>query len=117
MGGHYTFQAAACDRFDAAVAFYGLLRTPDGWKGPGHTVDPLAVAAEMAPTLAIFGSVDPWTPAADIGALRDAWSARSDCEIVVVEGGDHGFVHDPERDIHRPEDAAACWAKALAWMS
>ncbi len=30
MGGYYTFKAAAADRFDAAVAFYGMLRTPDG---------------------------------------------------------------------------------------
>ena len=51
----------------------------------------------MCPTLAIFGSADPWTPAADIDALRAAWSDRPDCEIVVVEGADHGFVHDPDR--------------------
>jgi len=117
MGGHYTFKAAASERFDAAVAFYGMLRTPDDWRGPGHTIEPLAVAAHMCPTLAIFGSIDQWTPAADIDALRSAWQGRSDCEIVMIEGADHGFVHDPERDVHRTEDAAACWAKAIAWMS
>jgi carboxymethylenebutenolidase len=117
MGGHYTFKAAAGDRFDAAVSFYGMLRTPDAWKGPGHTIEPLDVAAAMCPTLAIFGSADPWTPAADIEALRAAWSGRTDCEIVVVEGADHGFVHDPDRPVHRAEDAAACWDRAIAWMS
>jgi carboxymethylenebutenolidase len=116
MGGHYAFKAAAGDRFDAAVAFYGMLRTPDAWTGPGHSIEPLAVAGEMCPTLAIFGSADPWTPAADIDALRAAWSARPDCEIVVVEGGDHGFVHDPDRDVHRADDAAACWDRAIAWV-
>ena len=60
----------------------------------------------MCPTLAIFGSIDPWTPAADIDALRTAWQGRADCEIVVIEGADHGFVHDPERDVHRADDAA-----------
>ena len=35
MGGYYTFKAAATGRFDAAVAFYGMLRTPEGWRGPG----------------------------------------------------------------------------------
>ena len=60
----------------------------------------------MCPTLAIFGSVDPWTPAADIEALRAAWSGRPDCEIVVIEGADHGFVHDPDRPVHRADDAA-----------
>jgi carboxymethylenebutenolidase len=117
MGGHYTFKAAASDRFDAAVAFYGMLRTPADWQGPGHTIEPLAVADRMCPTLAVFGSIDQWTPADDIDALRTAWRNRSDCEIVMVEGGDHGFVHDPERDVHRAEDAAACWAKAIAWVS
>jgi carboxymethylenebutenolidase len=116
MGGHYVFKAAAGDRFDAAVAFYGMLRTPDGWDGPGHRIEPLAMAAGMCPTLTIFGSIDPWTPAADIDALRAAWSGRDDCEIVVVDDADHGFVHDPDRPIHRAADAAACWQRALTWV-
>ena len=68
----------------------------------------------MAPTLAFFGSTDPCTPAADIDALRAAWSGRTDCEIVVVEGAEHGFVHDPDRDVHRADDAAQAWEHALA---
>ena len=116
MGGHYAFKAAAGDRFDAAVAFYGMLRTPDAWAGPGHSIDPLGVAGAMCPTLAIFGSADPWTPAADIEALRNAWSSRTDCEIIVIEGADHGFVHDPDRDVHRADDAAACWDRVIAWV-
>ncbi len=116
MGGHYVFKAASTERFDAAVAFYGMLRTPEAWAGPGHRIEPLAVAAEMVPTLAIFGTDDPWTPAADIDALRSAWSARPDCEIVLVEGGEHGFVHDPDRPVHRPDDAARCWQHALDWL-
>ena len=116
MGGHYAFKAAAIDRFDAAVAFYGMVRTPDAWRGPGHRIDPIAVAAEMAPTLAYFGAKDPWTPAADIDAFRAAWSGRSDCEIVVVDEADHGFVHDPDRDVHRADDAAHAWEHALHWI-
>jgi carboxymethylenebutenolidase len=116
MGGHYVFKAASTDRFDAAVAFYGMLRTPDGWGSPGHRIEPLAVAAEMVPTLAIFGTADPWTPADDIALLREAWKDRPDCEIVLVEGADHGFVHDPERPAHRADDAARCWQRAVEWM-
>jgi carboxymethylenebutenolidase len=116
MGGHYTFKAAAIDRFDAAVSFYGMVRTPEAWRGPGHRIDPLSVAAEMAPTLAFFGSNDPWTPHADIEALRAAWSGRADCEIVVVEGAEHGFVHDPDRDVHRADDAASAWERTLQWI-
>jgi carboxymethylenebutenolidase len=116
MGGHYVFKAAADDRFDAAVSFYGMVRTPDGWQGPGHRIEPLEVAAQMAPTLAYFGSNDPYTPAADIEALREAWRGRTDCEIVVVEGAQHGFVHDPDRDVHRADEAAQAWERALQWV-
>jgi carboxymethylenebutenolidase len=116
MGGHYTFKAAAGDRFDAAVAFYGMLTTPDGWKGPGHTIEPLEVAADMCPTLAIFGSADSFVPMAEVDALRAAWANRPDCEIIVIEGADHGFVHDPDRPVHRAADAAELWDRAIAWI-
>ncbi len=117
MGGHYVFKAASLDRFDTAVAFYGMVRAPEAWNGPGHRIEPLAVAADMVPTLAYFGSNDPYTPAADIEALRSAWADRPDCEIVVVEGAEHGFVHVPDREAHRPEDAARAWERALQWMA
>jgi len=116
MGGHYVFKAASTDRFDSAVAFYGMVRTPEGWNGPGHRIDVLAVASKMVPTLAFFGTADPLTPAAEIDALRDAWRDRPDCEIVVVEGAEHAFVHDPERPVHRPDDAAAAWQRTLEWV-
>jgi carboxymethylenebutenolidase len=116
IGGYYTFKAAAGDRFDRAVAFYGMLRTPENWRGAGHQ-DPLATAADVCPTLAIFGSADGMTPADDIAALREAWANRSDCEIVVVEGAEHGFVHDPERPAHRADDAAKLWQRAIEWMT
>jgi carboxymethylenebutenolidase len=116
IGGYYTFKAAAGDRFDRAVAFYGMLRTPDNWKGAGHT-DPLDLVADVCPTLAIFGSNDGMTPANDIDALRTRWSSRDDCEIVVVDGAEHGFVHDPDRPAHRADDAAAMWHKAITWMT
>jgi carboxymethylenebutenolidase len=116
IGGYYTFKAAASGTFDRAVSFYGMLRTPEHWQGPGHT-DPLDLVADAGPTLAIFGANDTFTPAADISALREKWANRSDCEIVVVEGAEHGFVHDPERPAHRADDAAQCWDRAVTWMT
>ncbi len=116
MGGHYVLKAASIERFDAAVSFYGMVRAPEAWAGPGHRIEPLAVAAEMAPTLAFFGSDDPFTPADDIEALRSAWTDRTDCEIVVVQGAEHGFVHDPDRDVHRADDAAHAWDRTVAWL-
>ena len=116
MGGFYTLKAAATGRFDRAVAFYGMIRPPETWAGPGQG-SPLDTAADVCPTLAIFGSADTMTPPGDIEALRAAWSGRNDCEIVVVEGAEHGFVHDPDRPAHRADDAAALWTRAIAWLS
>jgi carboxymethylenebutenolidase len=116
MGGLYALEAAATDRFDRAVAFYGMIRLPDAWNTSGRR-SPLDTAADVCPTLAIFGSIDTMTPPDDIAALRAAWAGRDDCEIVVVEGADHGFVHDPDRPAHRADDAAALWTRAMAWLS
>ena len=116
IGGYFTFKAAASDRFDRAVAFYGMLRTPEYWWGAGLR-DPLDLAADVCPTLAIFGSADAFTPPEDIEALRNAWANRPDCEIIVVEGAEHGFVHDPDRPAHRAEDAAKVWQRAIDWMT
>ena len=115
MGGMYTLKAAATGTFARAVPFYGMIRVPDDWRGPGQR-DALDTAARVCPTLAIFGGKDPWTPADDIDALRVAWRDRDDCEIVVYPDADHGFVHAPERPAHRPEDARDAWQRALAFL-
>ena len=63
MGGMYALKAAATGRFDRAVAFYGMIRVPEGWRGDA-LAEPLATAAAtVCPTLAIFGDADPYTPA------------------------------------------------------
>ena len=54
MGGMQVLKAAATGRFDRAVAFYGMIRVPDDWVGP-NTREPLDTAADVCPTLAIFG--------------------------------------------------------------
>jgi carboxymethylenebutenolidase len=115
MGGMYALKAAATGRFDRAVAFYGMIRVPEAWHGP-ELAEPLDTAADVCPTLAIFGSEDHWTPAADIDALRAAWSDRPDCEVVVYEGADHGFVHDATRPAHRADDAADAWSRVLRFL-
>ncbi len=115
MGGMYALKAAATGRFDRAVAFYGMIRVPTGWQNP-TLAEPLAMAAAACPTLAIFGDADPYTPPADIEALRAAWAGRSDCEIVVYPDAGHGFVHDADRDGHRAADAADAWGRVLAFL-
>jgi carboxymethylenebutenolidase len=115
MGGMYALKAAASGRFDRAVAFYGMIRVPEGWRGP-RLGEPLDTAADVCPTLAFFGDADPYTPAADIDALRDAWRDRPDCEIVVYADAEHGFVHDSERPAHRAADAADAWNRTLRFL-
>jgi carboxymethylenebutenolidase len=116
MGGMYALKAAASERFDRAVAFYGMIRVPEDWRGPA-LAEPLAAAAAACPTLAIFGSADSFPPPEDIEALRTAWVGRDDCEIVVYEGAEHGFVHAPERPTHRADAAADAWARVLRFLT
>ncbi len=115
MGGMYALKAAASDRFERAVSFYGMIRVPENWRSP-TLAEPLATAAEAGPTIAILGDADPFTPAADIEALRKAWAGRDDCEIVVYADAQHGFVHDAERESHRADDAADAWTRVLAFL-
>ncbi|MEX2267169.1 MAG: dienelactone hydrolase family protein [Acidimicrobiia bacterium] len=116
MGGMQILKAAATGEFERAVAFYGMIRVPQEWRGT-RLREPLATAKDVCSTLAIFGGADPWTPAADIDALRRAWGSRPDCEIVVYPEADHGFVHAPERPTHRPDDAADAWQRTLAVLA
>jgi carboxymethylenebutenolidase len=115
MGGMYTLKAAATGSFERAVPFYGMLRVPAHWQGPGQR-DALDTAAGVCPTLAFFGDADPWVPNEHVDELRTVWADRPDCEIVVYPGADHGFVHDPERPVHRPDDAADVWARTLRFL-
>lgn len=116
MGGMQTLKAAATGAFTRAVPFYGMIRLPEIWRG-GKVREPLDTAADVCPTLAIFGGVDAYTPAEDVDALRDAWKDREDCEIVVYPEADHGFVHAPERPAHRADDAADVWRRTLDFLA
>ena len=116
MGGMYALKAAAGERFDRAVAFYGMIRVPEDWRTPTLR-EPLDAIADACPTLAIIGGVDHFTPPADVEALRTAWADRPDCEVVVYPEAEHGFVHAPERPAHRAEDAADAWSRVLGFLS
>jgi carboxymethylenebutenolidase len=113
MGGMLTLKAAGTGRFHRAVAFYGMLKVPDHWKGDGN-VEPLdAVQALGAcPAMAIVGTVDQWTPPADVAAAEAVGVT-----VVRYEGADHGFVHDDSRPAHRAADAADAWQRAIAFLT
>jgi carboxymethylenebutenolidase len=113
MGGMFTLKAAGTGRFERAVAFYGMVRVPEQWRGPNHG-EPLDALARSgaAPTMAIIGTADDWTPADDVAALEAAGVT-----VVRYEGAGHGFVHDPSRPGHRADYAPDAWSQAITFLS
>jgi carboxymethylenebutenolidase len=103
MGGMYALKAAGTGDFERAVAFYGMIRVPEQWRGAGHG-EPLDALRRpgACPVLAIVGEADVWTPPDDVAALE----VLPNVSVVRYPGAEHGFVHDPERPAHRPDDAA-----------
>lgn len=113
MGGMYTLKAAGTGRFDRAVPFYGMIRIPEQWQSAtqGEPLDALA-RPTACPVLAIIGTADVWTPPDDVVALEGAGAS-----VARYDGAEHGFVHDPDRPAHRPDDAADAWRRALAFLT
>lgn len=113
MGGMYALKSAVAGRFDRVAGFYGMIRVPDAWSGAGQG-QPLDAIAARGDTevMAIVGTADQWTPPEDVEAL-EALGAT----VVRYEGADHGFVHDPTRPAHRPDDAADAWDCVLAFLA
>lgn len=112
IGGMYTIKAAASGRFDRAVSFYGMVRLPEDWRGEGQGEPLAALAAGACPLLSIVGTADVWTPPEDVQALEAAGA-----QVVRYDGAEHGFVHDPSRPAHRPDDAADAWRRALEFLA
>ena len=113
MGGMWALKGAGSGRFHRAVSFYGMIRMPDQWQSPtqADALD-LVTRPGACPVLELVGSADPWVPAADAAALAEAGG-----EVVVYPAADHGFVHDPDRPTHRPDDAADAWARAISFLN
>lgn len=114
MGGMYATKAAGTGAFTRVLSFYGMIRVPEAWKGPGQgqPLDHLDQAPVTTRVMAVLGGRDAYTPPADIAALRDAG-----VEVALYPDAEHGFVHDPSRPAHRPADAADAWRKALAFLA
>ncbi len=113
MGGMYAYKAAGTGRLDPIAAFYGMVHVPDAWRGPGQG-EPLAALADRGDTavMAIVGSEDGYTPPAHLAELR-----RAGVEVVDYAEADHGFVHDPTRIAHRPDDARDAWDRVLTFLA
>lgn len=112
MGGMLAFKAAGAGRFDRTAGFYGMIRLPADWRGPSHA-DAIGSlrAPGRCPVMAIIGTADPYTPAADVA---DAEAAG--VQVVRFEGAEHGFVHDASRPAHRAADAADAWRAVIGFL-
>lgn len=112
MGGMYALKCAASTRFDRVVGFYGMIRVPSDWAGPGQrdAIDAVRSAPRHT-AMAIIGTADPYTPPAEVDELEAAGAL-----VVRYVGAEHGFVHDASRPSHRPEDAADAWKLAIAFL-
>jgi len=112
MGGMYALKAVSTGRFDRHCPFYGMVRVPEAWQGPGQgePLDALA-AGDASTVLAVVGTVDAWTPSDEVDALE-----ATGATVVRYADADHGFVHDPDRPAHRAGDAADAWRRVEAWL-
>lgn len=112
LGGMYCFKSAVSPRFARIASFYGMIRVPANWKSPTQA-EPLDLLAhgDATKVLALVGSKDPYTPPADVTALR-----ATGCHVVEYPDAEHAFAHDPSRPVHRKADAADAFARAKAWL-
>ena len=112
MGGMYCHKAAQRERFVRIASFYGMIHVPFDWSGPKQA-DPIAClkAGNSDRVLAIIGSQDPYTPAAQVDELRDAGVT-----VVEYKEAAHGFAHDSARPAHRAEDAADAFLRTHRWL-
>ncbi|MCZ7627886.1 MAG: dienelactone hydrolase family protein [Microthrixaceae bacterium] len=112
MGGMYALKASATGRFDRIGAFYGMITVPDEWSGPGQR-QPLEALLRRgdAQVMAVVGTADAWTPPDAVSRLEAVG-----VQVIRYEGAEHGFVHDPDRPTHRPDDAADAWRRVIAFI-
>ncbi|MGH9157056.1 MAG: dienelactone hydrolase family protein [Acidimicrobiales bacterium] len=112
QGGMWALKASGTGRFSRAVSFYGMIRVD--WARPGHG-QPLAFVDRpgACPVLAVVAGRDALVPVAE----ADLLAARPQVEVVVYPDAEHGFVHDPARPTHRPDDAADAWRRAVAFLN
>lgn len=102
LGGTVAF-AAACnlEGLSSAVCYYGGF------------IAKMADQKPKVPTLMHFGAMDSHIPPSDVETIRQK---RSDCEIHVYPGADHGFNCD-ERSSYNKEAATLAWQRSLDWLA
>jgi carboxymethylenebutenolidase len=110
FGGPFALRAAADGDANGVVTWHGTALGQH-----------LTRAAEMrGPMRLHFGGADPFVPPREVAAIRAAFAARADVQIVVHDGATHGFSHRGVPEAFQPAaeraalDAARELARALA---
>ena len=106
MGGFLAFTAASrYADLGAVAAFYAA----------GYDPTPEEVAKVNAPVLAIFGSQDPWAPAAQVEKINGLYrSAGKDYTVRVYNAG-HAFIN-PDHGDYNEEAASKAWPLAIQFL-
>ncbi len=116
MGGMYAMKSLSDPRVDRAVAFYGMVRVPEDWRGD-YQHDAIETVRERAERgslnlMCLFGGGDPWCPDEHQDEVEAAGA-----EVRRYPGAGHGWAQDPDRDGYAPEAAADAWARAEAFLA
>jgi len=122
IGGMYAFKSAGAGEFDSVVSCYGMITMPDDWRGPGQkdAIDYLELET-CSKVLAIVGGQDHgFAKESDVESLGKVLSNFRHNEIgsrlEIFENGEHAFMHDPEREEYRSQDAKKAWKQAFEFM-
>lgn len=106
FGGTYAFAlAAADDRIQAVLPYYGTAPDPD------------AIARIQAPVLALYGELDPPLIEKLPEVREQMLAAGVDFTDVVYPGALHAFFNETNARTYHPEFAADAWARSTAFIA
>ncbi|QGG96576.1 dienelactone hydrolase family protein [Actinomarinicola tropica] len=107
FGGTQAFLVAAEYEPDVVVSYYG--------SGLASSLD--RVDQIDCPLLLQFGATDPYIPEADLQAIRDAVSPKSNIEVLVQPDAGHAFDNHASEMFYDASAAAAAWTRTTAFLS
>lgn len=101
---------------NAAVAYYGRIRLPEGTDRTVKPHSPIELAPQMhAPLLGHFGATDTGITQ-DVPALREELKKHNKtAELYVYEGAGHAFNNDT-RPSYNADAAKLAWRRTLEWF-
>ena len=113
-GGTVVWMACAAHDFKAGAAWYGRLVRP-AQNAEADRLYPNEIADQLrCPVLGLYAENDQGIPLDSVETMRQALAAagRTDSEIIVYPGTDHGF-HADYRPMYDAAAAADGWARML----